>query len=354
LPDAQNHQSVQFLIVDASHEHRRLDQFVAAALAPERSRAQVGRMIKAGLITLNGMATRASCPIRPGDRVEIASPASFEPILMSRDETVQQANGDEIEILYQDAELLAVNKPAGIPVHPSPGHPDSTLANILAARFPELVAMAEPDGLMRAGIVHRLDKETSGVMVVARTPFARMTLSQQFKDRLVNKVYLTIVRGRVTQDRFTVAMPLGRHPTERKRISIHSHKPREAFTEFSVIHRFDLGTDPVTLLTARPQTGRTHQIRVHLAACGHPCLGDTLYGRGKTHSGWAREGQALHALALTITHPRSGEQLEFIAPLPDDITRFLAAGGLAIGPPIIRQWLDNGMSCVSPPQVRTR
>jgi 23S rRNA pseudouridine1911/1915/1917 synthase len=299
-------------------------------------------MIRAGLITLNGMAVRASCPVRPGDRVEIASPGSPAAVLTACNETMQQVSGDEIEVLYNDAELLAVNKPAGIPVHPSPGHPDSTLANILAARFPELAVMADPDGLMRAGIVHRLDKDTSGVMVVARTPFARMALSQQFKDRLVKKVYLALVRGRVAQDRFTVAMPLGRHPVERKRMSIHSRRPREASTEFFVIHRFDIGTNSVTLLTAQPQTGRTHQIRVHLAACGHPCLGDALYGRGKTRDEWAREGQALHALALTITHPRTGERLEFIAPPPEDITGFLAAGGLAVGPTIIRRWIDHG------------
>jgi 23S rRNA pseudouridine1911/1915/1917 synthase len=294
-------------------------------------------MIKTGLITLNGSAVRASCAIRPGDRVEIDSPAPYEP---SQNGTAQQTSGSAIEILFSDAELLAVNKPAGIPVHPSPGHPDSTLADALMARFPELVAMAEPDGLMRAGIVHRLDKETSGVMVVARTPFARMTLSQQFKDRSVSKVYLAIVRGVVARDHFTVARPLGRHPTERKRISIHSRKPREAVTEFSVLHRLEVGANAMTLLKAQPQTGRTHQIRVHLATSGHPCLGDALYGGGKTNSGWSREGQALHALALTITHPRTGERLEFIAPLPDDITRFLSSGGLAVGPSIIRQWID--------------
>jgi len=343
LPEARtNHDSSHFLVVGAGHERQRLDQFVAAALAPERSRSQVARMIKAGLIKLNGSAVRASCAIRPGDRVEIDSPDPCKPTPTFQNGTVQETSAAAIEVLFSDAELLAVNKPAGIAVHPSPGHPDSTLADALAARFPDLATIAEADGLMRAGIVHRLDKETSGVMVVARTPFARMALSQQFKDRSVSKVYIALVRGIVAHDRFTVARPLGRHPTERKRISIHSRKPREAFTEFSMLHRFEVGANPVTLLKARPQTGRTHQIRVHLAASGHPCLGDTLYGGGKTNSGWSREGQALHALSLTITHPRTGERLEFIAPLPDDIIGFLSAGGLAVGPSIIRQWIDAG------------
>jgi 23S rRNA pseudouridine1911/1915/1917 synthase len=299
-------------------------------------------MIKAGLITVNGTAVRASCVIRPGDRVEIASPVPGELAPASQNGTAQQAAGGAIKVLFNDAELLAVNKPAGMPVHPSPGHPDSTLADALVARFPDLLTMAEPDGLMRAGIVHRLDKETSGVMVVARTPFARMALSQQFRDRGVSKVYLAIVRGIVAHDRFTVAWPLGRHPTERKRMSIRSRKPREAHTEFFVLHRFEVGASPVTLLKALPETGRTHQIRVHLAVSGHPCVGDALYGGGKTNSEWSRGGQALHALALTIKHPRTDERLEFIAPLPDDITRFLTAGELTIGPSIIRQWIDAG------------
>jgi 23S rRNA pseudouridine1911/1915/1917 synthase len=296
-------------------------------------------MIRAGLITVNGTAVRASCAIRPGDRVEIASPVAPQPVPASPNRTAQIVGGSGVEILFSDEELLAVNKPAGMPVHPSPGHPNATLANVLIAQFPELGAMAEPDGLLRPGIVHRLDQETSGAMVVARTPFARMALSQQFKDRSVSKVYLAIARGIVIRERFIVDWPLGRHPTERKRMSIRSHKPRAAHTEFLVLHRFALDSNPATLLKARPLSGRTHQIRVHLAASGHPCLGDKLYG-GKSNSGWTRAGQALHALALTITHPRSGQRLEFIAPPPDDVSKFLAAGGLAIGSSIIRQWID--------------
>src|SRR5262249_26677366 len=161
----------------------------------------------------------ASCVIRPGDRVEIDTLVPREPISPSQIGTVQPDAAGALEVLFSDTELLAVNKPAGIAVHPSPGHPDSTLVDALVTRFPDLAAMAEPDRLMRAGIVHRLDKETSGVMVIARTPYARMALAQQFKDRSVSKVYLAIVRGIVAHDRFIVARPLGRHPTERKQMS---------------------------------------------------------------------------------------------------------------------------------------
>jgi 23S rRNA pseudouridine1911/1915/1917 synthase len=330
----------RLLIVDGLREHRRLDQFVAAALAPEWSRSYIGRLIKAGLIKVNGTEARASYAIRPGDQVEIASLVLGQPAQASRSGTSSAAALAGLEVLFSDEELVVVSKPAGLPVHPSPGHPHSTLADELLGRFPEMAAMVEPDGLMRAGIVHRLDKETSGVMLVARTPFARMALSQQFKDRNVSKVYLAIVRGIVPHDRFIADSPIGRHPTQRKRMSTRSHKPRTAHTQFLVLCRFRAHENPMTLLKARPQSGRTHQIRVHLAAAGHPCLGDTLYG-GKSSAGWARKGQALHALALTITHPRTGKRQEFIAPPPNDFYEFLIAGGLQIGPSVIRRWIDE-------------
>src|SRR5215475_5580223 len=182
----------------------RVDVFVSAQLAPEYSRSQVARMIKAGLVMVNGQSARASSGIHAGDRIEIAPPSIPIPI---------QSHGEagEIEVLFADDEWIAVNKPAGMTVHPAPGHPDGTLVDALLARFPELAAMAEPDGVLRPGIVHRLDKETSGVMVVARTPFARMTLARQFKDRTVRKTYLALVKGVVAREEATVARAIGRH-----------------------------------------------------------------------------------------------------------------------------------------------
>jgi len=288
-------------------------------------------MIKAGLVKVNSSLVRASSSIRAGDRIEIASPPT-------RESATTAEPAPPIELLFADSEVLVVNKPAGMTVHPAPAHPRSTLVDALVVRFPELIAMADADGRTRPGIVHRLDKETSGVMVVARTPFARMALSQQFKQRAVNKFYLAIVRGTVARERFTIMRPLGRHPTERKRMSIHSRHPRAALTQFRVLQRFG----GATLLGVRPETGRTHQIRVHLAAAGHPCLGDPLYGGARKAAGgeWPEGRQALHALSLTIAHPRSGERLEFIAPIPDDMRRFINARGLEIQPSTVRQWLD--------------
>jgi 23S rRNA pseudouridine1911/1915/1917 synthase len=324
----------QILTVDPGQQRQRLDQFLAAELAPEWSRSRIARMIKAGLVTLNGSPVRQSSLVQVGDRIEITPPPTPPP--------AGPQIPPQVEVLFDDPELLIVNKPAGMAVHPAPGHPHSTLVDALVASFPELVAMAEPDAPLRPGIVHRLDKDTSGVMVVARTPFARMALSRQFKDRTVSKSYLAIVRGLVARDQFTSTWPVGRHPIERRRMSIRSHKPRAAITRFLVLNRF-LGTNPATLLRARPETGRTHQIRVHLAAAGHPCLGDSLYGgasKAERAGDWTEARQALHALALAITHPRTGERLEFIAPIPADMLGFITAHGLELHPSTLRQWLD--------------
>jgi 23S rRNA pseudouridine1911/1915/1917 synthase len=324
------------ITADSSCTGMRLDVFVSAQLAPEYSRSQVARMIKAGLVTVNGLATRASCGVRLGDRIEIAPPSA--PL-------ATQACGaaPAIEVLAEDPEFIVVNKAAGMTVHPAPGHPDATLVDALLARFPELARMAEPDGVLRPGIVHRLDRETSGVLVVARTPFARTALAQQFKDRSVRKIYLAIVRGVVAREHTTVAKAIGRHPTERKRMSTASRTPRDAVSHVTALARFagtvrdDRGA---TLVRVRPETGRTHQIRVHLASLGHPCLGDCLYGRGADSVGPGFQRQALHALALSIAHPRSGERLNFVAPLPEDFKQFLFARGLPVTGQVLREWID--------------
>ncbi len=319
------------ITADAAHSGMRLDVFVSAHLAHEFSRSQVARMIKAGLVTVNGGPARASSAVHPGDRIEVAPLPAPIP---------HQSQGDAppVDVIAEDPEFIVVNKPAGMTVHPAPGHPDSTLVDALLARFPELAMMAEPDGVLRPGIVHRLDKDTSGVMVVARTPYARTALARQFKDRSVRKTYLAIVRGVVARDHATVARAIGRHPTERKRMSTVSRAPRDAVSHVTVLGRFpgvsrdDRGT---TFVLVRPETGRTHQIRVHLASMGHPCAGDRLYGRGDD-SAFSRH--ALHALALSFGHPRTGEPLEFIAPLPADFLDFLEAKGIAADTEGLRRW----------------
>ncbi len=293
-------------------------------------------MIKAGVVTVNGAAARASAAVRAGDRIELLPQTAAMQVELDG----AGADAPEIDVLYSDEEIIVVNKAAGVTVHPAVGHPDGTLVDGLLARFPELAMMAEPDGVLRPGIVHRLDKETSGVMVVARTPFARAALAGQFKDRSVRKTYLAVVRGIVAKDAITIARPIGRHPSERKRMSIASHAPREAVSRVLVLTRFGVRAKEdagATLARVRPETGRTHQIRVHLASIGHPIVGDSLYGGARRAGEFSR--QALHALALMVAHPRSGAAMEFIAPLPDDFARYLAARGVASDGAAIRAWL---------------
>jgi 23S rRNA pseudouridine1911/1915/1917 synthase len=329
----------QTIIADAAHDRMRLDVFVSMRLAPEHSRSQVARMIKAGLVTVNGDVARASSGIRRGDRVDIATPAPNAPL----DPDASRTGAPEIPIVFADDEIIVVNKPAGMTVHPAPGHPDGTLVDALLARFPELAMMAEPDGVLRPGIVHRLDKDTSGIMVVARTPFARTNLSRQFKERTVKKIYLAIVKGVVTRDQLSVERPVGRHPIERKRMSVSSHMPRDAVSHFTVLRRFAATRDffGASLIRVKPETGRMHQIRVHLASIGHPCLGDKLYGGAKDGGGDQFERQALHALALSIEHPRKGERLAFIAAMPPDFVEFLALHDCAVDDPEITGWIES-------------
>ena len=322
----------------------RLDVFVSMRLAPEYSRSQVARMIKAGLVTVNAAAARASSAIRAGDRVDVAAPPAGD---LHDPSKLQDGDAPEIPLIFADDEMIVVNKPAGMTVHPAPGHPAGTLVDALLARFPELSAMAEPDGVLRPGIVHRLDKDTSGVMVVARTPFARTTLSRQFKDRSVKKIYLAIVKGIVARDRVTIERPVGRHPIERKKMSVRSHMPRDANSNVTVLRRFKPASDlemGASLVRVKPETGRMHQIRVHLASIGHPCLGDRVYGGAKQGDAGPFDRQALHALALSIAHPRSREHLEFLAPLPDDFVAFLAQNSAGIDhkidPRELRRWIE--------------
>jgi 23S rRNA pseudouridine1911/1915/1917 synthase len=317
-------------VVESEQAGVRLDQFLAAALAPEHSRSQISRMIKAGRVTINERPAKAATALRRGDRIVIEEAPPSAPIAIPE-------SAPEIEVVYQDAEMIVVNKPAGMTVHQAPGHPHATLVDALLVRFPELAAMAEPDGLMRPGIVHRLDKDTSGAMVVARTPFARTAIARQFKERTVRKLYVAIVCGVIGRDAIRIERPVGRHPTERKRMSIRSRNPREAISQVTVLHR--LGD--ATLVGVRPETGRTHQIRVHLASIGHGCLGDALYGQGGARGEGSMARQALHAYALAVDHPRSGRRMEFRAPLAGDMADYLCENGLATAGEVIERWVER-------------
>jgi 23S rRNA pseudouridine1911/1915/1917 synthase len=309
--------STHTLIVAAGDRDARLDQFLAHHT--DFSRARVQRWLEAGQVLVNGRGQAASYRVRPGDEIVLTVPPP-EPSHLTPEPL-------PLEILYEDRDLIIVNKPPGLVVHPAPGHRGGTLLNALLHHCPDLAAVGD---LARPGLVHRLDKDTSGVLVAAKTASAHGDLVRQFHDRQVEKIYLALVWGRFDRDSGLIDQEVGRHPRERRKMSAHSRRGKAAVTHWRRLQEFP---GPLTLLELSPKTGRTHQLRVHLAALGHPILGDTTYGGGaarlKGHATLQTlrplvTRQLLHARALTVTHPVTGEALTREAPLPEDFQAVLA------------------------------
>jgi 23S rRNA pseudouridine1911/1915/1917 synthase len=295
----------EFVATPDSGENQRLDLFLSEKL-DGWSRAQIQRLITEGQIFVNGKRRRSSYRLKVDERIEV-------------DDTLQAEIGLEPEcvplaVIYEDEHLVVIDKPTGMVVHPGAGRETNTLANALIARFPELKGLGPKE---KPGLVHRLDKETSGVILVARTPMALRELQRQFKAREVEKFYTGLVWGKMSQEEGTITWAIGRHAKHGERMSVKTKKPRMAETRYRV--KKSLGA--YTLLEIRPVTGRTHQIRVHMAASGHPVVADSRYGRIKVSSGCPR--LFLHAHRLTVTHPSSGERVSFESPLPDDLNQFL-------------------------------
>jgi 23S rRNA pseudouridine1911/1915/1917 synthase len=282
----------------------RLDKYLAASpLGLTRSYLQ--KLIEEGCVRVNGQAARPAAILRCGDRVEIAIPAP-EPVQIAAEDI-------PLEVVYQDIDIAVINKPAGLTVYPAPGHPGHTLVNAMLNRFPDLSVFGNSP---RPGIVHRLDKDTSGLMVIARNEKARLNLVEQFKSRSVIKRYLVLVKGKIVPGRGAIDAPIGRDPVDRKRMAIVS-KGRQARTDYSV-QQYMQG---YSLLEARIQTGRTHQIRVHFAAIGYPVVGDTVYGVKST----LLKRQFLHAHFLEIALPESGQSRSFTCALPGDLSKMLSS-----------------------------
>ena len=294
------HRVVSF-IVDGSG--LRLDKYVAEK-CPELSRTQAQKLVSDGLVTVNGQVAKAGFKLSAGDRVRITLPPP-------RESPAPEAM--PLSIVYEDSDLLVVDKPAGLTVHPAPGHPSHTLINAILSHVPRL---PEADDLQRPGVVHRLDKDASGLMVVAKNKEAQLNLASQFKARSVVKAYLVLVKGHLTPDDGVIEAPIGRDPRNRKRMAVVAQgEGREARTDYHVLKHIG----DYTLLEVRPETGRTHQIRVHLSAIGYPVFGDRVYG--------ARSERLprlfLHACRLGFRLPSSGEYREFTSNLPPDLERAL-------------------------------
>jgi len=284
----------------------RLDVFLAAEGPEELSRSHVQKLVADGLVEVNGQAVRASYRVRAGDAVVLRLPPPVE--------LVVDPEPIPLDIYFEDQDLIVVNKPRGMVVHPAEGNYSGTLVNALMHHCRDLSGI---NGVMRPGIVHRLDKDTSGLLMVAKNDFAHLDLARQLSERKVDRLYQALVHGLFKNDRGTVEAPIGRHPRDRQRMAVEPRKGKPAVTHYRVLDRFR----DLTRLELKLETGRTHQIRVHLAWLGHPVLGDPKYGPAKNRFGLS--GQFLHAGLLGFVHPRSGEKLSFEAPLPPELEAVL-------------------------------
>ncbi|OUQ22868.1 RNA pseudouridine synthase [Flavonifractor sp. An135] len=278
----------------------RLDVFLARNL-PELTRSAVQRLMEEGAVTRDGAPVKKRDKTQPGAVYTVALPDP-EPV-----DIVPQ--NIPLDVVYEDEDVIVVNKPVGLVVHPAAGHPDGTLVNALLYHCGN--SLSGINGELRPGIVHRIDRDTSGLLIVAKNDFAHLALAEQLQDHSLYRYYEAVCVGGLKEDRGTVDAPIGRHPTDRKKMAIDPRNGRNAVTHWEVLERFS----GYTHIGCRLETGRTHQIRVHMASIGHPLLGDIVYGSKRPVPGLA--GQCLHARKLSFVHPRTGERMTVECPLPD-------------------------------------
>ena len=286
------------LTADLSGE--RADAFLARSV-PDLTRSAAQRLLETGAVTLAGRPVKKNYKTAPGDVLEVTLPDPEPVDLIPQD--------IPLDVVYEDGDVIVVNKPVGLVVHPAPGHPDGTLVNALLYHCGD--SLSGINGELRPGIVHRIDRDTSGLIIAAKNDKAHLALAAQLQDHSVARVYDAVAVGNLREDSGTVNAPIGRHPVDRKKMAIDHRNGREAVTHWSVLGRYP----GYTHVQCRLETGRTHQIRVHLASIGHPLLGDVVYGSKKPWPGLA--GQCLHARKLKFVHPSTGEPVELECPLPD-------------------------------------
>ena len=287
------------MTIQASESGLRLDVFLAENLE-NTSRSAAQKLLEAGAVTLDGK------PLRKQDRT--VAGAVYELVLPEVQETAIEPRDLPLDIVWEDADLLVLNKPKGLVVHPAPGHWNDTLVNALMYHCKD--SLSGINGELRPGIVHRIDKDTSGLLIVAKNDFAHQALAEQLQDHSLSRTYEAVVKGGFREDEGTVDAPIGRHPVDRKKMAVTEKNSRPAVTHWRVLERFG----QYTLIECRLETGRTHQIRVHMAHIHHPLLGDTVYGSPKPELG--QDSQCLHARELRFRHPRTGEEITVSCPRP--------------------------------------
>ena len=294
-------------IVEDVDAGKRLDSFLAEKNTANYTRSFIGKMIEENLVLYNGKPSKASTKIKTGDRIE----------LFEKEPEPLAVKGEEIplEIVYEDDDLMVINKPRGMVVHPALGHTSGTLVNAVLSHAGE--SLSSINGVLRPGIVHRIDKDTSGLILVCKNDFSHKALAKQLEEHSITRRYHAICSGRLKEEQGTVSAPIGRDEKNRKQQAINYKHGKEAITHYRLLENLQ----NASLLECRLETGRTHQIRVHMKSIGHPLLGDPLYGPKKNL--YAIKGQALHAMVLGFVHPRSGEYMEFSADYPEDFQKLL-------------------------------
>jgi 23S rRNA pseudouridine1911/1915/1917 synthase len=293
--------------IQLEQEGERLDKFLHE-IYPDFSRSFFQRLIKSGQVLVNDKALKASYAVRPDDLVSIEIPDAVP--------TTIEPEDIPLDILYEDDDVLVVNKPKGMVVHPSAGHLSGTLVNAILFHCKD--SLSGINGEIRPGIVHRIDMDTTGSLIVCKNDESHVNIAEQIRKHTANRIYVGIVCGNLKEDEGTIEGAIGRHPTQRKKMSINEKNGKPAITHYQVIERFG----NYTYVRFKLETGRTHQIRVHMASIGHPLLGDVLYS-GSNSKFKNLQGQTLHAQTIGFVHPRSGEYMEFSAPLPEYFEKIL-------------------------------
>ncbi len=297
----------QTVVVEEEDEGKRIDKFLSEFM-PDMSRSYIQKLFGTGNVMRNEMGVKPGYKICAGDKISISIPEAVEPKI--------EPENIPLEILYEDQDVILINKQKGMVVHPAAGHYSGTLVNALMYHCHD--QLSGINGVLRPGIVHRIDRDTTGVLIVCKNDMSHNNIAAQLKQHSITRRYYAVVYGNIKEEDGTVNAPIGRHPTDRKKMAINYKNGKEAVTHYRVVERFG----KYTWIECRLETGRTHQIRVHMSSIGHPLLGDTVYGPTKCPYGFLT-GQTLHAYILGFIHPRTGEYMEFCASLPDYFERLI-------------------------------